>query len=222
MDLTVYIGHDQREEQAAEVCRFSIRRRSAALTKFLRSADIPAFKRPREPHQSTDFTYTRFLVPYLEQFRGWSLFCDCDFLFLEDVNNLLLHMDDSKAVLVCKHPQYSPNTKLKMDGVEQHRAWRKNWASLILFNNEHPSNAQLTPDYINRVNPGIRLHQFGWLEDEEIGSLPLDWNCLDGYYHLHNPKAIHYTDGGPWFDGYKNTFYSKLWDHEYEMFTRAS
>ena len=63
--------------------------------------------------------------------------------------------------------------------------------------------------------PGVLLHQFSWLDDTEIGSLPLEWNCLDDYYHLEQPKAIHYTDGGPWFKGYEQTFYSDRWYEEY-------
>ena len=43
----------------------------------------------------------------------------------------------------------------------------------------------------------------------------MEWNCLDDYYHLKSPNAIHYTDGGPWFDGYENTMYSDLWSKYY-------
>jgi len=222
--LNVYIGYDEREKIAAEVCKYSIERRSLVPVnvKFLRSQDIPAFTRPREPQQSTDFTYTRFLIPFLELYQGFSIFCDCDFLFLEDVHHLLSFIDQSKAISVCKHPAYIPRSQIKMDGVVQHQMLRKNWASLIVFNNSHPSNRVLTPDYINTVTPGRKLHTFDWLSDGEIGSLPLDWNVLDDYYPLANPLAIHYTDGGPWFDNYKNTMYSHYWVKEYDSFIRAA
>ena len=98
-----------------------------------------------------------------------------------------------------------------MDGVAQHRAYRKNWASFILFNNSHPKNKRLTTEFLNNHRPGLDFHQLRWLDDEDIGALPLEWNCLDDYYYLENPKAIHYTDGGPWFDNYKETMYSDIW-----------
>ena len=85
---------------------------------------------------------------------------------------------------------------------------------MMVFNNEHPSNRTLTNQYVNEHMPGRDLHTFKWLKDEEIGSIPLDWNCLDDYYLLENPKAIHYTDGGPWFDNYQETMYSDLWLEE--------
>ena len=132
---------------------------------------------------------------------------------------ILENVDPSKAVYVVKHPGYIPNSQIKMDGIAQHRAYRKNWASFTLFNNEHPKNSTLTPHYLNNYRPGIDFHQFRWLDDEDIGSLPLEWNCMDDYYHLENPKAIHYTDGGPWFDNYQETMYSDIWNEEYKWLT---
>lgn len=217
--FNVYIGYDQREHLAAEVCKFSIQQRTDKLTpidvKYLMSADIPSYKREREQTQSTDFTYTRFLVPFLNNYKGYSIFCDCDFLFQADILDLFLRVDKTKPINVVKHPPYIPHTQIKMDGIAQHSMSKKNWASLIVFNNAHPSNAKLTPEYVNSVSPGRRLHQFEWLQSDEIGSIPLDWNTLDGYYFLDDPKAIHFTDGGPWFPQYKHTMYSARWWKEY-------
>ena len=70
----------------------------------------------------------------------------------------------------------------------------------------------LTPEYLNNEVPGINLHQFTWTDS--IGELPLSWNTLDGYSTTQNPSAIHYTDGGPWFPQYQNTYYSQLWIDE--------
>ena len=213
--LKVYVGHDPREQLAYDVCASSIARRSNVDIVKLSSKDIPEYTRPIEINQSTDFTYTRFFVPYLNKFKGWALFVDCDFIFLESPLEIFHDIvDPSKAVYICKHPQYIPNGEIKMDGIKQHAMWRKNWASLMLFNCEHPTIQKLTPDYINSVYPGRALHTFDWVHDEEIGSLPLEWNTLDNYYYLSKPKAIHYTDGGPWFDDYKETMYSSHWYRE--------
>jgi lipopolysaccharide biosynthesis glycosyltransferase len=221
--FNVYIGFDKREEIAAEICKFSIVRRTSPRTvvKFLKLEELRDFTRPREANQSTDFTYTRFMIPFIEKYQGFSLFCDCDFLFLDDIQELSRMIDPTKAVSVVRHPMYIPNSVTKMDGVGQHTMLRKNWASLMVFNNSHPSNRKLTPELINTVQPGKVLHQFGWLDDEEIGSISLDWNVLDGYYELDNPRAIHYTDGGPWFNDYKTTHYSKFWINEHYEYTNS-
>jgi len=212
----IYIGYEEREHKAYEVCESSLKRRSNIDVVKLRSQDIPEYNRDWGEPQSTDFTYTRFWIPYLSDYKGWSFFVDCDFLFLADPLEILENINPDKAVYVVKHPGYIPNSQLKMDGIPQHRAYRKNWASFILYNNEHSKNNTLTPQYLNNYRPGLDFHQFRWLDDEDIGSLPLEWNCLDDYYNLENPKAIHYTDGGPWFDNYQDTMYSDLWYKEYK------
>jgi len=211
----IYIGYDPREDIAYEVCKFSIESRSVIDTRKLYSKDIDLYTRSGD-RQSTDFTFTRFWVPYLSRYTGYSIFVDCDFLFLADPEELIdiAIADQSKAVWCAQHPRYIPNSHKKMDSMTQNSYYRKNWASLMVFNNAHPDCKQLRPEYLNNHKPGLDFHQFNWTEN--IGSLSLDWNCLDDYYLLDNPKAIHYTDGGPWFDGYENTMYSDKWTEEYQ------
>ena len=218
--MTIYVGYDSREHDAFRVCARSIKDLSTGTPIQLRSTNIPEYKRDWGEPQSTDFTFTRFWVPYLSGFKDYSIFCDCDFLFLENPQHLFRYTEPHHAVSVVKHPPYIPHTQLKMDNIDQHRSHRKNWASLMVFNNAHPSNRILTPDYLNDHRPGLDFHHFTWLKDEEIGSIPLEWNCLDGYYHLENPKAIHYTDGGPWFKGYEYTRYSSIWNDHYEWISQ--
>ena len=206
----IFIGYDPREVRAYDVCKNSLKYTTLSVHKLF-SEDIEEYSRDWGEVQSTDFTFTRFMVPYLSEYQGWSFFVDCDFLFLADPGMLIENFDDSKAVYCCQHPGYIPNSQIKMDGIPQHRAYRKNWASFIAFNNADPSTAILTPEYVNNHRPGLDFHQLRWLKDEEIGSIPLEWNCLDDYYHLEHPKAIHYTDGGPWFEDYQDTFYGDLW-----------
>ena len=216
MEYNIYIGYDEREDIAARICKYSIEQLAPTSNiHFLKSQNIPEYVRPREENQSTDFTYTRFMIPYINNYTNFSVFCDCDFLFLNDINDLMGSIDTTKAVSVVKHPPYIPHTFVKMDGIAQHMMERKNWASLMVFNNAHPSNKKLTPAYVNTLMPGKLLHQFEWLYDHEIGSISLEWNTLDNYYYLSDPKAIHYTDGGPWFKGYENTMYSQYWWKKY-------
>ena len=208
----IFIGYDKREAKAYDVCKFSIEQVSDIKINKLFSEDIETYNRDWGEPQSTDFTFTRFWVPQLSNYEGWSFFVDCDFVFLADPLEILKDIDETKAAYVVQHPGYIPNSQIKMDGIAQHRAYRKNWASFILFNNSNPKNKRLTTEFLNNHRPGLDLHQLRWLDDEDIGALPLEWNCLDDYYYLENPKAIHYTDGGPWFDNYKETMYSDIWN----------
>ena len=223
--LPIFIGYEEREHEAYEACKYSLEYQNQCRKETgtwawddypdiiqLRSTEIKEYKRDHGEPQSTDFTFTRFWCPYLCDFEGFSLFVDCDFLFLAHPIEILKHIDTRKAVSVVQHPEYLPKGDIKMDGIAQHRSKRKNWASLILFNNEHPSNKILEPDYLNNHLPGLDFHHLAWLDDSEIGSIPMEWNCLDQYYHMENPKAIHYTEGGPWFGGeYYHTRYAQEW-----------
>lgn len=183
--MKIVVGYDEEFEVAYHKCRRSIGHPVDPTPNFL-------ITRPNDG--STKFTYSRFAVPYL--YDGWVIFCDCDFIFLDDIKSLFNLKDDRYAVMVCKHPDYIPKTKIKMRNRKQSTYPRKNWSSLILWNCDHKSNEILTPELINSIEPSF-LHQFKWLDDKEIGSVPLEWNTLVGYYHFTAPKALHYTDGTP-------------------------
>ncbi|XP_009380374.2 protein CDI [Musa acuminata AAA Group] len=223
----VFIGYDPREDVAYQVCRRSLLRRSSVPLSVhpIRQADLRAaglYWRPRGPTESTEFSFTRFLTPYLAGHRGWALFVDCDFLFLHDPAALFALRDPSFAVM-CVHHDYAPSETTKMDGAVQTVYPRKNWSSLVLYNCAHRKNvAALIPDAVS-TQSGAFLHRFMWLDDAEIGEIPFVWNFLVGHNKVDPadpdntaPKAIHYTSGGPWFERYKDCEFADLWINELE------
>jgi lipopolysaccharide biosynthesis glycosyltransferase len=217
--VRVYVGWDSREDIAYQVCKYSIEKRSnlAQVIPLKRQELIDAgmYDRPKDTLGSTEFTFTRFLVPKLEKYQGWAIFCDCDILWQIGVEELLPYMDDRYAVVVVKH-DYKPTNKIKMDGKEQHLYPRKNWSSVILWNSGHPSNRCLTKDVIDTAT-GEYLHRFRWLDDEEIGEISCEYNWLVNWYKQPDngiPKIIHYTEGGPWFNEYMHCEYGALWERE--------
>ncbi len=217
----VFIGWDSREDIAYQVCKFSINRLKTSDLEIiaLKQNELRSsgdYYREIDALASTEFSLTRFLVPHLSNYSGLSIFCDCDFLFKEDIQNLFNLVDTTKAVSVVKH-DYNPLNKVKMDGKTQHLYPRKNWSSLIVFNNSHPSNLKLTKEIVNTETPAY-LHRFSWLQDDEIGEIPYEWNYLVGWYQdLNKPKALHYTEGGPWFSKYKDCQFSQDWIDEYNL-----
>lgn len=215
----VFIGWDTREDIAYQVCEWSIKSRSndvdviPLVQKDLRTVGL--YTRDIDPLSSTEFTFTRFLIPTIMNYKGWALFCDCDIIYLEDIQNLFDLADDKYAVMCVKH-EYKVEEGIKMDGKLQTIYPRKNWSSVVLFNCGHPSNQKLTRELVN-TETGKYLHRFAWLDDSEIGEIPHEWNWLVGVYNEPNdgsPKAIHYTEGGPWFKNYRDCEYSKEWVKE--------
>jgi hypothetical protein len=211
--LSIYIGYDPKESVAYHTLAHSILRRSSipvSIAPVMQSQLMGIYTRPRGPTESTEFSLTRFLVPALAGFRGWSVFMDCDMLCRVDIAALAAEAgrQADKAVLVCQH-DYVPKTERKFLGQVQTRYPRKNWSSLMLLNNERCR--ALTTDYVNSAS-GLDLHRFNWVEDRAIGALPLEWNWLVGEYE-HNPaaKIVHYTLGGPYFDEYRGCDYAQEW-----------
>ena len=225
-NLNIYIGYDSKEDIAYRVCKYSILKRTNTNLKVtsLKLYELVTNKmyfREIDPLASTEFTYSRFLVPALNKYKGWAIFCDCDFIFFEDISKILESLDVSKAVYCVKH-DYTPKEKHKMDGQKQTIYPRKNWSSFILFNCAHPSNKKLTVDMVNSET-GSFLHQFKWLKDSEIGSLDERWNWLEGWTSSHNDKkpfAVHYTRGGPWFDEWQDVEFANEWLNERDEYLK--
>ncbi len=210
--INVFIGYDSKEKVAYNVLSHSIIQNSTkpvAITPIALNNLKDDFVRERNNISSTEFSFSRFMIPHLMNYQGWALFMDCDMLMFEDVAELWRMRDDSKAIQVCKH-DYIPKEKTKFLGQTQTVYPKKNWSSFMLMNCKKCST--LTPDYVNRAS-GLELHQFKWLESEElIGELPLEWNWLVGEYeHKEDVKNVHYTEGGPWFTDYRECDYSKDW-----------
>ena len=226
-NLNIYVGYDSKEDIAYRVCKYSILKRSRSNIKItsLKLYELVAknlYKRDIDPLASTEFTYSRFLVPALNNYNGWAIFCDCDFIFFEDISNILIDIDQSKAVYCVQH-DYTPKEKHKMDGQKQTIYPRKNWSSFILFNCSHPSNKKLSVDLVNSET-GSFLHQFKWLEDNEIGSLDERWNWLEGWTSNHSdkkPYAVHYTRGGPWFDEWQDVEFASEWIKERDEYLKS-
>mmetsp|Transcript_17394 Transcript_17394/g.55871 ORF Transcript_17394/g.55871 Transcript_17394/m.55871 type:complete len:274 (-) Transcript_17394:63-884(-) len=165
------------------------------------------FWKPRDPKQSTEFTYLRFLVPYLSNYQGWAMFCDDDFLWTGDIKELIDQLDDSKAIMCVKHTVNTPCTT-KLAGCVQEAYPRKNWSSMVFYNCGHPANRGVDLEMVNS-QPGSFLHRFSWIKDDNlIGEFDHTWNWLVGWYEKKDmkgqvPKAIHYTEGGPYFPDWR-------------------
>ncbi len=207
--LTVYIGFDASNDTqkiAHDVCARSIRKYNdkVKIISLVKSelTEKGLFFRESDPKASTEFTYTRFLVPFLNNYEGIAIFCDSDFLYKYDIEELLQFYDETKAVMCVKHEQKS-YASLKFSGRQQNDYPRKNWSSLMLFNCAHPSCKNLNLETVNKETPKY-LHRMEWCKDDEIGEIPYQYNYLLGYYFTNDAKAIHYTEGGPWHNEWYN------------------
>lgn len=213
--IRIFIGYDARETVAWHVLTHSILARSSEPVSFVPLALDNLGKlmwREKNPLQSTDFSFSRFLTPYLSNYEGWSLFMDCDMLVLQDIARLWALRDDRYAVMCVKH-DHRPTETVKFLGAPQTPYAKKNWSSVMLFNNARCQ--ALTPEYVNTAS-GLELHQFKWLASEsEIGELPRQWNHLVGHDAVNAHAAnAHFTLGGPYFNEYADCEFGNEWRQE--------
>ena len=217
--INIFIGYDEGETVAFHTLSESIRKHSTSPVSItpLCLGKIPGFTREKQPNQSTDFAFSRFMVPHLSNYKGWSIFMDCDMLLRDDITKLWDMRDTKYSVMCCKH-DYEPKQGIKFRGAKNEKFPKKNWSSFMMMNNMLCD--KLTPDYVNTAT-GLELHQFKWLKNEDaIGSIPLEWNWLVGEYdHNEEAKNIHFTLGGPYFKDYKDCDYSKEW---YDVYNEMS
>jgi hypothetical protein len=241
---TVYIGYDPREQDAVTVLIDSIERNASRPINIITLNQVSLRRSGlyrRSPHVdstvwgdtssntmidmfdekpfSTEFSFSRFLIPFLNQHEGFALFMDCDMYFRGDVCELFdeYAKKDSPAIQCVQH-QYSDGGKIsiKMYGCPQTFYSRKNWSSFVLWNCGHEAHLNLTVDDVN-TKPGRWLHNFLWIENKDIGSLPEEWNWLDGHSSEDiDAKNVHFTTGGPWFDRWEakrdvNRKYAEEW-----------
>ena len=210
--ISVFIGYDSKVKIAYHVLAESILKHSSEPVS-IHPIYLPNLQKIHNRKQnvlaSTEFSFSRFLVPYLMNYQGWAVFMDSDMVMISDIAELWQLRNEKYAVQVCKH-EYTPNAKKKFLNNTQTIYAKKNWSSLMLINCSQCKT--LTTDYVNTAT-GLELHQFKWLKDESlIGEIPLEWNWLVGEYPYNdNVKNIHFTEGGPYFKEYENCQYSKKW-----------
>lgn len=215
--IRVFVGYDSREPVAFHTLSHSILCRASepvSVTPIALGQLGGLMWRERNPLQSTEFSFSRFLTPYLCNFEGWALFMDCDMLVLDDMAELWKLRDERHAVMCVKH-NHVPKEETKFLGAVQTRYDKKNWSSVLMFNCQKCT--ALTPDYVNRAS-GLELHRFHWLEsDDLIGEIPHKWNHLVDYddpVSVEQVSNLHYTIGGPYFEEYRDCGYADEWRAE--------
>jgi len=183
---------------------------------------------------STQFSHTRFLIGEL-----WKrledptksdlvMFVDCDFIWTTDIGKMFEYIEQhrtSTSALWCVKHDYKPENTIKMDGMKQEQYNKKLWSAMFVL--EMTSDSNKSVDFVDlvRFETGRNLHQFSWLKPTEVEGLPEDWHFVAGHSENHlakeRIKALHYTNGGPWFPHMRDCLHAEMWLSEYEDFLRS-
>ncbi len=218
-----FIGYDRREPVAYHVLAHSLLELSSepiAIIPVAVDHFRAFFNRPPSPWSSTEFSFSRFLVPHLAGGEGWAVFSDCDMLCLEDPARLWALRDEALDLLVVKH-DHQPTENTKFLGQPQTAYPRKNWSSVMLINCARMA-PLWSPAYVENAS-GLELHRFVGVPDDRIGDLPAGWNHLVDV-NPPNPNAdlVHWTLGGPYFRGFERVEFAEQWWQTYRRMTDAA
>jgi lipopolysaccharide biosynthesis glycosyltransferase len=206
--INLYIGYDKRQPKNFEVMVKSLLKYNTELINIIpiQTDLIKEYQKPAYPNQSTSFSFSRFLVPYLNKYSGWALYMDSDMLFTKDIAELWDLRNNEHNVQVVQHKDYTCTTE-KFLNQKQHSYRRKNWSSVMLFNCERCT--MLTPDYVNNASASD-LHELKWAES--IGELPAKFNYLVGEQEpISDVSVLHYTLGTPAYHQVDKSEHHELW-----------
>jgi hypothetical protein len=216
--INLFYGFDPRQEAGSHVFCSSVINRSTSPVSLipLHLKFYESFYKPGLRDGVTTFTYSKFLIPFLQDFKGWAIFCDgADMLCRADISELWALRDHYKAVQVVKHdyktkhPRKYVGTKMEAENRDYPR---KNWSSVMLINCGHFDWRQLKPETVEKMS-GEELHSFSWLRDPDLlGELPKEWNwlCQEHGYNK-EAKIVHFSAGSPGFLHYAMAPHAEEW-----------
>lgn len=183
--------------------RYSIERHAAADI-VVRGLFLD--KLPITRQGATEFTYSRFLVPYLSGFQGFSIFTDEDQVVVDDIGQLFAYCEadtlshgerDIPAVWVMKkQPRFE-------------------WPSVMVFNNS--ACRMLTPEFVE--DPANQLFDFAWAR--EVGEIPSEWNHYVGEHDNKAAKLYHYSRGIPYWEECRGYPEDEHWYEAYRAMCKS-
>lgn len=197
--IRVFVGADRSQQLAVDVLAYSIRRHTTASVEVIPMVDldVPVPKDPRNG-QRTGFSFSRFCIPALCDYRGRAIYMDADMQVFKDIRALWNLPFDGFRVLVQESIKHA-DTTLRKDNAPSVR--KKQCAVMLL------DCANLDWD-VREIVRGLDEERYNYsqlmdelciLPEDQVGyRVPFEWNSLEHYDA--STCLIHYTDMGtqPW------------------------
>jgi hypothetical protein len=192
--LRIFIGRDPRKPLDANVLANSIvEHASVPVSITMLSLKTLPIKR----RGLTEFTFSRFLVPYLCGYQGYGLFLDADMVVTGNIAELFKVPKPGDTYQVYVNKNQKPFE----------------WASAMLF--DCSMCEVLTPEFID--NPKNPLMDFKWCESTGVGSFHEEWNwCVPYSGTNENAKLYHFTQGTPNWRETRGKLEDKYWNDAYK------
>jgi glycosyltransferase involved in cell wall biosynthesis len=191
--IKVYVGADRSQALAIPVLEHSIKRHTTAKVEVIPMLDLPV-PSPLDPRNSqrTGFSFSRFCIPKLANYRGKAIYMDADMLVFKDIRELWdIPFDDAKVVIQ-QEVKFADITTQKIGAPKK----RKKQCAVMLLNCE-----ALDWD-IETIVAGMDAGKYDYeqlmydlciLDESEVKyGVPFEWNSLEHWDA--ETRLIHYTD----------------------------
>jgi hypothetical protein len=196
----VYIGHDSRQPLSYNCMRYSVESNASSPISvnglFLHQLPITRQK-------ATEFTFSRFLVPWLMDFEGFGLFCDEDMVVTGDVWELFSYCSkidgEWDVAMMTNQPPFE-------------------WPSVMMFNNRNLKH--ITPEYVE--DEKNRFFDFAWTTKERVADLPEEWNHGCGMMPPKEAKLYHFSQGIPYWTECRGLHEDEKWFEAMQNMTRSA
>ena len=137
--IKIFIGYDKREIVAYHVLSQSIIKYAKcpiSITPLKLEHFSKFYKRKKRKKDSTEFSISRFLTPYLSSFSGYSIYMDCDMLLRDNIAKVFKYIEKNKnKTLWCVKHNHQVKDSKKFLNEKQLKYSKKNWSSFMIFNN---------------------------------------------------------------------------------------
>lgn len=206
--IKLFVGFDKREAVGLSVFIQSVLEHASVPVSItpLSATLLPRAMRINDG--SNHFTWARFAVPRLCDYKGGAIFMDgSDMLMKADIAELEAQRSGLYAVQCVQH-DYKTKYPFKYVGTPMESPNidypRKNWASCMLINASHYAWKDAGTDRDSL--------QLKFIPDRYIGALPPEWNHLaDEYGESKDAKVLHWTTGIPAFPAHSNGAHAQEW-----------
>lgn len=226
--IHLYTGFDEREEIGSHTFNSSVIHNASEPVSInhLHLPMLRKFYQGGHRDGTNAFIYSRFLIPFMENYGGFAIFMDgADMVCKGDIAELWAMRDPFKAVQVVKH-DYKTKHPRKYVGTSMEAPNAdypcKNWSSVMIINCAHYHWRRITPTTLEQMS-GSDLHRFSFIDPRFVGELPVEWNWLaDEYGENPNAKLLHWTAGIPAWQSYKMSPHAVDWFKAYEKVNNAA
>lgn len=197
--VRIYVGADRSQALAVKVLEHSIKRHSSLQVEVIPMVDLnlPIPKDLRNS-QRTGFSFSRFCIPSLADYRGKAIYMDADMQVFKDIRNLWeIRLGNARVAI------QSDITNDSFIEVTPGRIKKriKQSAVMILDCSKLDWNISQIIEGLNNNDYDYEklMYEFCILKEDEIAYvIPKEWNSLEHYDE--NTCLLHYTDMGtqPW------------------------